>query len=220
VLETVLILAAVTALGVVYRAAFQSDETIIRRTIAERPRTLARKIEGGAVRVTGKVEPRAELLRAPISGRPCVVYKLTLQDVRGRLVDSVSRAGTFAVVDETGSVLVEPEGELALALERDTRVDARLSALEGEPRVRVEAILREAGIPTEWGFWETPTDDLREEIMSDGAKVSVRGHAFREPRIDGEREGPRGVPETVVVRGGGEALWIAVESEAVGRWWG
>jgi hypothetical protein len=81
---------------------------IARRPIAELADADAAVVRGAAVAVD-------EPLVAPLSGRSCIGYHVLIRDyLLGEIVVDHARCGRFAVVDDTGEVLVSADGlELA-----------------------------------------------------------------------------------------------------------
>ena len=62
-------------------------------------------------KITGVVSPRAELLTSPISGHPCIGFKVVIEerDSGGtwRTVFKTAACAAFTVTDETGTAVVE-----------------------------------------------------------------------------------------------------------------
>ena len=70
-------LLAVGTLGLaraVYLELFSRDARTA-RTLSDRPRTRIAEGGDGTIRVTGRVRRHGELLKAPVSGRPCVAFQ-------------------------------------------------------------------------------------------------------------------------------------------------
>src|SRR5215831_15147909 len=93
-------------------------------------RVLARDAAGAELRVVGRVRPRSrEALRAPITGRPCVAFQVSIDESDGegwaeRL--SLREAQSFVVVDESGRALVDADGPFELALVTDRQASSGL----------------------------------------------------------------------------------------------
>src|SRR4051812_15920388 len=58
---------------------FLSREARVRRALARRPRASIAVAPDGPVRVTGRVHGQGDLLRAPVTQRPCVAYQLIIE---------------------------------------------------------------------------------------------------------------------------------------------
>jgi hypothetical protein len=93
------------------------------------PTCPVRSLAVGLVEVSGQARPERELLRAPFSGMPCVLFSYQVEERRGSGKDArweTVAKGTspdpFFVQDHTGKVLVVPfEAQLILPDTRTTR---------------------------------------------------------------------------------------------------
>lgn len=93
------------------------------------PTCPVRSLAVGLVEVSGHARPERELLRAPFSGMPCVLFTYSVEERRGSEKDArweTIAKGTshepFFVQDETGKVLVVPfDAHLILPDNRTTR---------------------------------------------------------------------------------------------------
>jgi hypothetical protein len=93
------------------------------------PTCPVRSLAVGLVEVSGHARPECELLRAPFSGMPCVLFSYTVEERRGSEKDArweTIAKGTspepFFVQDKTGKVLVVPfDAQLILPDNRTTR---------------------------------------------------------------------------------------------------
>jgi hypothetical protein len=106
-------------------------------------RTLADALPGEHVAILGIVDGTEEL-RAPLSGKPCVLYRVEIFDhVTHQLVGQLTRAHEFVIADDTGRASIDPGGaELRLSRARPTlRYERELLAdvlpLAHVPRDRV-----------------------------------------------------------------------------------
>jgi hypothetical protein len=194
------------ALWLAYRRT--SPKNLIKRVLASTVRSQVGQIVGGTVRVTGRVQGRGELLRAPVSRRSCVAYELRIEEAGEGGGELLLRrvACTFAIVDETGVALIEPEGHFSFALVEDfPGEDGMLQMRDPEVRERVVAELRAFGIdPDEGSFGSRRSLRFREGVLEDGELASVLGHAVHDPRPEGERRGPREPPSVLLLRGSSE----------------
>lgn len=112
--------------GVVFSMWWFSEDTKIRRTLKSTPtRAIATLQEGEVVRVTGRLRPAGDLLRAPLTGRPCAYYLVEVHESQKRgksstwveIAQEVQRLD-FEVVDATGTALVRMDASKVL-LTRD-----------------------------------------------------------------------------------------------------
>jgi Zn-finger nucleic acid-binding protein len=100
-----------------------------KRLMESIPTSSVRSLAVGLVEVSGHALPERELLRAPFSGMPCVLFSYTVEERRGSEKDTrweTVAKGTspepFFVQDKTGKVLVVPfDAQLILPDNRTTR---------------------------------------------------------------------------------------------------
>jgi uncharacterized protein YjeT (DUF2065 family) len=175
--------------------------------LAEKPRVLVQEAHG-AVRLTGRVRRIGELLRAPVSGRPCVAYQIVVdvptrsggQGIWRRWVDT-REARPFMVADESGEARIDTSGPFFMALihDRSESTDG-LGRYPGKHRA-LSLFLESTGLrPVNWlGRWKSL--HYTESVLEEGALVSVGGASAREVDPNGDRAGPRSPPERLVLRG-------------------
>jgi hypothetical protein len=154
----------------------------IARTLRQARRTPVGSLRPGAARVKGLARKKDQVLTAPISGRPCLAYQIAVdEDQRLEAWQPLVRltdAHPFLVDDGTGQVLVEPDRNLVLALDRDRTGQApvfRIFSGDSEEIDRLVDFLRGRGIATEG--WDGGRKRLRfsEGVLEDGEEVSVGG---------------------------------------------
>src|SRR5688572_28875532 len=107
----------------VYRVIDSPREKTRRRLVGTR-RTVIGELRAGTARVTGNVRRGRELLRAPISGRPCLAFEFRVEVSHGESWTEVVRgqkASPFMVADESGQAQVEPGHHFELVLAEDLR---------------------------------------------------------------------------------------------------
>lgn len=145
---------------------------------------IARLAEGPAA-VSGQVVEAGPTLVAPLSGRPCVYYRLHVQERRGgRLATVVDDSGTvpFAVDDGTGRAHVEL-GRTSPRL--DPRPDASPTKVPSSPPE--DRLARRYGLTTR-GWSAGSSLRFRETIVAPGDRLYVLGRATietgRRVRID------------------------------------
>jgi hypothetical protein len=161
-----------------YRAPARRAARVLRSV----PRTRVLQLAPGPVRVTGRACKAEHALTAPVSGRPCVAYQLTIEEaipgqdqtVTWRPVLRLADAHPFWVDDGTGRVLVEPDAHLELALDEDRRGGSgfldRVRDVDGV--ARLEAFLRMRGVVTD-GWFGRRKHRYREGVVEEGETVSV-----------------------------------------------
>jgi uncharacterized membrane protein YsdA (DUF1294 family) len=100
-----------------------------KRLIESTPSSPVRSLAVGLVEVSGHAQPEGELLRAPFSGIPCVLFSYEIEkrrgsgkDARWKTIAKGTSEQPFFVHDATGKVLVVPFGaRLILSDNRTTR---------------------------------------------------------------------------------------------------
>jgi Zn-finger nucleic acid-binding protein len=100
-----------------------------KRLIESIPTSPVRSLAVGLVEVSGRAQPERELLRAPFSGMPCVLYSYTVEERResGKEAkwETIAKGTSqepFFMQDKTGKVLVVPfDAQLVLPDTRTTR---------------------------------------------------------------------------------------------------
>ena len=93
------------------------------------PTSPIRSLAVGLVEVSGRAQPERELLRAPFSGMPCVLFSYKVEErresrngTRWETIAQGTSAEPFFVQDHTGKVLVVPfDAQLMLPDNRTTR---------------------------------------------------------------------------------------------------
>lgn len=152
-------------------------------TKPDAPELRYRALESPVVRATaervsehGRVRARGTLA-APISGRPCVAWRLVGEGPRGTIDDA--RGVPFTLVADDG----EPEVEIDATI---ASIDLPLSDAEPivlrDPDAELAAWLRARGADPAAG-----EVTLREAILEEGAAIEVIGTSHRETRADGYR---------------------------------
>ena len=177
------------------------------RALAARQRTWISEAHG-PVRVTGRIHRDAKLLEAPLSGRPCVVYELVIDELSSatpplgqRLLD-LRQACPFLLEDDSGTARVDTAGPGFVALIHD-RVGVTSGIYPGKHR-ELSRVLESSGLlPMTWlGRWRP----LRyaEGVLEPGELVTVSGDGAREIDPGGDRTSVRSPPQRLVIRGNEE----------------
>jgi hypothetical protein len=158
------------------------------RTVEDTPASRVRSMALGRVALQGKAVPWVSDLVAPLSGAPCCWYRYQVEEERrsGRsrswhtIAHGDSAAFGFYLEDETGRVLVQPEGA-ELVLEPDlslTRPD-----LDGPLGARLAVL----GVDTTTLLGLRRTLRVTEWRLVQGDPVYVLGVAQERPSLAGER---------------------------------
>jgi hypothetical protein len=177
----------------------------------ERPRQLHRELqsvplrttaelEEGMYRVAGRARRGEALLVAPVSGRPCLAWRLVVERPiaigvgaaqrlrRQRVAIDMRACGEFWIDDGTGRAAVQPGGHFALAVQAGRRaVRGRWSQLPLEVRARLQRH-REAkdAVTAVWDPQPGATARFTEVAVEEDETLSVGGDVQRELHPLGE----------------------------------
>jgi hypothetical protein len=210
-----LVILAAAIAAVTFREWYPTHANVLNRELAMAPRSAIRRIKGGVVAVSGHARTASARLVAPLSGRACLAYQITIGERMAYGWDVVGRFGqaeAFWVEDQTGRVLVDPGQHFALTL-----VKFVTTVADADQSPRIEAVRR---LAAERGVSLTGRELRFEEgILEEGELVAVAGHAATEAHPRGDAEGPRRLPICLVLRGGGfdEPLLVSDDPRANGR---
>lgn len=157
---------------------FSAEQRARRAMRSAAPRRIEDVLEGEIARVIGRAEPHsAGVLRAPLSGRACLCWRVVVEEYRrsgksGRyhtIVDE-HEARDFLVRDESGKALVKAHFVQPL-LQRDQQLS---SGFLNDATPELEAFLSERGLKsTGWVF----NKSMRyfEGVLEPGEPVAVVG---------------------------------------------
>lgn len=157
----------------------------IRSTPASRIGDLAEGVRG---RITGRVVALGEPITAPLSGLPCVYWRVEIDDhgdggVRDVLAD-IDDCVSFLVVDNALERAVI-DATYANVRGNSTHTQTSLAAFDATPAQRA-LLQRENLIHRNW--FQTTYLGYRESIITVGAVITVVGEGVRE--ADPEAEAP------------------------------
>ena len=215
---TAAILGGLALISIVRRNAPQ--ERALKWQLANAPRTPIGRLRSGSVAcVSGRVRGAGELLQAPLSGRRCLAFQITVDETaagESRSVTRLVRASPFWIDDGTGRALVDPGARFALALVRDMAV--RTSWSDERPGDPLRDFLESQGVVTT-SCGAPRRLPCREGVIEEGVTVAVGGYVIEEVDPRGDAVGPRRPPTVIALRGGGpdEPLLISDAPEAVRR---
>lgn len=174
---------------------FTDEQRKLKKKLKLAPHRAIRHLpERQFVRFVGKVIGDMPL-RAPLSGRPCAAWRVTVKEKRGKSYSELfvrHQASDFRIADGTGTLLVRMEGaELALVSDSHFRSGMLKDATE-----QLERFLAEQGQKST-GFFFNRDLQYHEAVVELGEWVAVAGFASAEPdpepdpqRIIGHRETP------------------------------
>lgn len=156
----------------------------LRRRMRKAPRAeLAALDESMFARVTGTVRPmRKRLLEAPLSGRLCVYYSITVIAAQGHdrtKIGTEHDAMTFLLEDATARAVIDPD-HAQISVGFDFMSESK-AAFDAAPRQR--AVLERLGlVRRDW--FNTEHVQYREAIIEVDETIAVFGAGVREPDPD------------------------------------
>ncbi len=173
-------------------------ELLARHRLVHAPRRAIGEVpEGEVARLVGRAVQLGEVLEAPLSGRPCLYYKVWVARPLVLLSTTLAheeRGVMFALEDGTGRAVVDPDG-----CTLDLVVDERNSSgTSGFPTGRQVAVLTRFTIEVnEWTDVDRsrpavplPRDFIyREAIIGVGETIAILGGGVREPDPHAEPDG-------------------------------
>ncbi|WP_437526198.1 hypothetical protein WME79_40520 [Sorangium sp. So ce726] len=175
-------------------------EKILRRLRASPQTRVGDVAEQETARLTGNVRSAGEGLRAPLSGRSCVYYKITLEKLLGGAgwheILCEQKAVDFLLDDGTGRAHVR-SASMKTAVPAD-REQGSSWFRDGDEEL--EAFLRERGDPSkEWRYERVLR--CREHLIAPGDRVTVLGAVSweQDPEPSSAGRGYRDAPKRVVL---------------------
>ncbi len=176
------------------------------------PRSIAAVVDGGVVCIAGVVEPLEALLAAPLTGRPCVFWAVSVTELCWSLASyelgSRDQGVPFLLVDGDTRARVIPEGA-RVALPFDTRIRALVPVTTPLPLAKGGWGASEPSVMSthERAFYdslrvrimETSRVRLTEYVIEPEVTIVVQGHAAREPDDRAVEVGYREAPTRLVV---------------------
>jgi hypothetical protein len=164
----------------------------------KRPTAIAQAKDGELVKLQGSIDKVLEPKMAPLSGRMCAYYQLSVGEINaGGAFDEylrIEERADFWLSDDSGRALVHTEGA-EVVVKRDHRLDAR------DLPVRLLELLAERGMERLVGRHLT----FYEGVLPPGADVALFGMARLEPDPDpSHAAGYRQTAMRVAMRASGE----------------
>jgi hypothetical protein len=177
--------ALVTGIGLFVGGFKWSEE---KRLIENTPTSKVRSLAMGMVEVFGEAVPaKGSLLKGPLSSKDCVYYKYEIQEQRKSknstywaTIRSGEERKPFYIKDETGTVLVDPNGA-SLELPQDFEFH---SSWGKDPPETVMNFLKTNKISFEGWFGINKTMRFIEYIIAPGDKLFVMGTAGDNPYVE------------------------------------
>ena len=161
-----------------------SESQKIKRELKSAPRMTLRELpEATRARVVGAAQPLDQTLEAPLTGRSCMYYVVTVEKHHSTGRSSYWRqiikeeAGVpFLLDDSTGRAIVDPRNA-RVALDVDGKGD---SGTFDEPSARESAFLQRHGTSGQ-GWMFNKRLRYREAIIEVGEQIAILGEGVREP---------------------------------------
>lgn len=195
------------------------------------PTSKARSVAIGQAELAGKVLAPKKTLVAPFSGKECAYYRCTIEEYRRQgkssrwvIVHAKSSTQPFYLEDDTGKVLVDPEGA-----ELDVPKSLEFSSSWGkDPDHRIVAYLKGIDLEFEGVFGANKSMRYTEYLLVDGQPIYVMGYAGKNPDVKSSVKNE----ETIMVQksGADATFMITTKSEkellqvlrwkAIGGWLG
>ena len=181
-MEVVLIFGGIATL--VGLAWYFSEAQKIKRELNRAPLTSLRDLpEATRARVVGAAQPLDQTLEAPLTGRPCMYYVVTVEQHHStgrsshwRQIIKEEAGVPFLLDDGTGRAIVDPRSA-RVALDVDGKGD---SGTFDEPSARESAFLQRHGTSGQ-GWMFNKRLRYREAVIEVGEQVAILGEGVREP---------------------------------------
>jgi hypothetical protein len=170
--------------GFVLLAWYFSPSARLKRELKATPRIPLRELpESTRARVVGAARTLEGMLEAPLTGRACLYYVITVEQHHStgrssywKTIIREERGVTFLLDDGTGRAIVDPSAA-KVALDVDGRGD---SGTFDEPNERETAFLQRHGTSGQgWVFNKRLR--YREAVIEVGETVAIVGEGVREP---------------------------------------
>jgi hypothetical protein len=164
------------------------ERAILRELRRARARPIAELAPVTLAKVCGRARPHHTTLRAPMTGRRCMWFRLLVEEERS---DVFNRSDWFTVVDEEEGIdfLLEDASGIARVAVRDAEAalvrdrNNRTKRFRGMPQ-ELQAFLSKRGIPMEGSFGLTRKMRYSESALEPGELAAVLGSVRFEPVSD------------------------------------
>jgi hypothetical protein len=203
------LLIAIIVIAVVAAAVFFNEEARIKRALRKTPRaSIAQVADGADAKITGTVEIVGDSLAAPLTGRRCVYFEVTVEEYRSsgksgswRTIIREKQGVPFRVRDATGKAMVNL-GAARMAVVKDAHFR---SGTFNDATPELEAFLERYGKKSTGFLGFNRKLRYKEGALEAGEEVAVAGRGMWEPDPDpepGAAGGYRDAPRRLVMTGG------------------
>lgn len=189
-----------------------------KRLIENIPTSKIRSIAMGLVEVYGEVIPAQKPLKSPFSAMDCVYYNYKIQEHRSSgkhsywaTIKKGERASRFYLKDNTGSVLVDPEGA-DIAISKDNTFDSHLGK---DPPKEVKKFLDSSGISFEGFLGMNKQMRYSESFIEPKDKLYVLGTAGDNPFFE-EASSKKGIEDIMIKKGKEEKFYYISDKPELG----
>jgi hypothetical protein len=194
----------VVALGAI--AAFVVGRRWYRSVDKAREPTLIADLAEGPARVVGRARRRGQMMRAPVTGKACLCYRLLIEmkvaSLRWEVLVDEVELPRFSIQDPTGEILVDTSGPIELGIPPAAFGSTGFlggGRLEHWRVVRRIVAARSSALTSLLATYR-----FEESIVRLDETISIEGLVSREPAPEGERPTLRAPPELIMFRGTAE----------------
>lgn len=162
---------------------YYDDEVVIKRAIAEtRPVLISAVEDGDYARIEGKAEAVGTLFRSPLSGRPCISYRIVVEEKKyggyksrnsWKTIFDEEKSGAFILRDASGAAYVNIAGPDRVHWEKDRDYQSSLFKNAGQ---KLEKFLAERHQQSRDSFGVNRNLRCKEGILEPGEVVAVLGY--------------------------------------------
>jgi len=197
----------------------RSEGFLTKRQLRALRRTAIKDAKSGPIKVVGRAvdDEGWPILKAPLSGRTCVLYEVVVRERhvtrKGRTSEDLRDRNSreFLVDDGTGRAIVPAHDRFQLALDHDV---SQRSGWRRDPTPELVAYLRTRGVTSATLLGWNRNLEYSEGVVEPGETVAVLGSARLE-ETSGSGGGYRDVGRRVTIEPLGDTLYLSDERDVV-----
>ncbi|MBN2459255.1 hypothetical protein JXB28_03135 [Candidatus Woesearchaeota archaeon] len=160
----------------------------LKRFIETTPTSKVRSLAMGRVEICGEVVPaEKQILKSPLTGKDCVYYYYKVEELRRSnkrsywaVIDTMKADVKFFLKDDTGAVLVEPNGA-SISIPAD--FNSQYSSFNAMPE-NIRTFLQSGNVKYKTLFGTTKTLRFTEFVIAPGDKLYILGYAGNNPFVE------------------------------------